>query len=87
MKTIRLQASSWGAVPLPWEVLYQFGRVIWLGVVATVTPGTSGEASAHAKDDALLTIPHDPRGVRDTRDLVGPGNSGGDILLPEEGWP
>ena len=24
-----------GTVPLPWHVVYQFGRIIWLGIVVT----------------------------------------------------
>jgi len=78
MNTISSQAkrsTCKGAVPLPWEVVYQFGRVICLGFLATlgVTPGASGEASTQARGDALRTVLDHPEGVRETPDLVGPG--------------
>jgi hypothetical protein len=57
MNTIRLQArpSSFMSVPLPWEVLYEFGRMICLGVVVTFGPRPTHQAKhvPDLKDDAL----------------------------------
>ena len=52
MNRIRLQTKrsrSRGAVPSPWELLYEFGRVIYLGVMATLeVSGAPGEPGMHA---------------------------------------
>ena len=62
MNTIKWQTTNshcLGSVPRPWEVMYQFGRVICLGVLTTCGV-------------RRVSILHDHRDILNSREGAGP---------------
>lgn len=46
-----------GVVPRPWDVLYQFGRMIWLGIAVTFGGTRSAAGNARGQQTELSCSP------------------------------